>query len=1105
MPPAAPVTVPVTVTIEQSQSSGSLTLSPTSLTLTSAPGGQPVSQTVSVSAPQGSTAVSFTAAAVSQGNWLSVTPNSGATPTQLQITASAGLLGAGTYNGTVNITPTGGTAIPFSVTFTIGSGAPGQGNLTTNPSSLTFSVTPNSGPSAVQTVTVSSASAQLTSISAVPATSSGGNWLTVTPLSGVSPLSLSVSVNPQGLVAGSYAGAISLNSVGSTDPPVSLPVTLTVQSSQSSNLTANPATLTFNIAANGSRTQSQTVSLSSSNGSPIQVSAAVLGAAWVAVNPPNLSTPGTITVSVNANGIADGTYQATVNLTSPGAAQVSIPITLNIGSSASGQFETFPNTLTFNVQSGQTLPGARLISVGGTGTGTFTASANTASGGSWLQALPASGSTPGVVLVGLSSSVVSSLAQGTYNGTVTVAPQGSTGSVQTIPVQLTVGTTPALVSNAPLLLITAPVSGSAPNPVNFTVSSTSGAGIPVQVAANVQSGAGWLTATASSLTTPANIVVTVNPVGLAAGTYDGTVTVSSTQQGVANLVVPVRVRVQSGTLLTSSSTQLNFTSTGSSTPAPQTINLSGLTGTAPFTATPTVLSPSAGSWLTIQPSSGTVPGSITISANPAGLATGDYAGTITVTSTGAANSPLIIPVVFGVTSTTAPGLTATPASLTFTQTPGGAAPPAQTLQLNAPTSTSFTATATTAGGGSWLSVNPASGQVPGTVSVIVSNTSALTAGTYNGTVTLSSTSGNITVPVTLTVGTSGTNSPLTATPAALTFTGPAGSTNPAAQSIQIATTAISPAQPFTAAVPTQSGGNWLSITPVAGTTPTSIQASVNLTGLTAGTYNGSITLTPQGAQPLTVPVTLTVTGGTGVTPAITSVVNAATQMTGAISPGLVVFIRGTGLGPVQQSLLQLDAQGRVTSTLSNVRVLFDGIPSPLIAVGADAISTVVPFSVAGRSSTSLVVEYNGTPSAPINLTVSDVTPGLFTLTGTGSGQGAILNQDLSINSSLNPAARGSIAVLYMTGNGILSPSATDGEVTSANLLRKPVKDLQLRVGGIVVPATGILYNGAAPATIVGVTQVNFVIPNAVSPGNAVPVEVAVGGIASASTATIAVR
>src|SRR5262249_53263102 len=163
--------------------------------------------------------------------------------------------------------------------------------------------------------------------------------------------------------------------------------------------------------------------------------------------------------------------------------------------------------------------------------------------------------------------------------------------------------------------------------------------------------------------------------------------------------------------------------------------------------------------------------------------------------------------VLSVTSgSTNPGATATPSSVTFTQTPGGSSPPAQTVQLTAPTATSFTATATTSTGGSWLSVNPASGQIPGSLSIMVSNTSTLSPGTYNGPVTVTTSAGTVTVPVTLTVGAGG-NSPLTSTPASVTFTGTAGGTNPTAQTLQVATTGINPAQAFTAAISTQSGGN----------------------------------------------------------------------------------------------------------------------------------------------------------------------------------------------------------------------------------------------------------------------------------------------------------
>lgn len=53
-----------------------------------------------------------------------------------------------------------------------------------------------------------------------------------------------------------------------------------------------------------------------------------------------------------------------------------------------------------------------------------------------------------------------------------------------------------------------------------------------------------------------------------------------------------------------------------------------------------VSSVSGGNWLTVQPLSGTGPGTITLTANRAGLAIGSYQAVLTVSAPGAANSPV---------------------------------------------------------------------------------------------------------------------------------------------------------------------------------------------------------------------------------------------------------------------------------------------------------------------------------------------------------------------------------------------------------------------------------------------------------------------------------
>src|SRR5262245_37671087 len=89
-----------------------------------------------------------------------------------------------------------------------------------------------------------------------------------------------------------------------------------------------------------------------------------------------------------------------------------------------------------------------------------------------------------------------------------------------------------------------------------------------------------------------------------------------------------------------SPSSLSFTATaGGSNPASQTINITNTgAGTLNFTASDDA------SWLTVSPTSGTAPATLTASVNISGLAAGAYNGTITISATGATNTPVSVPV-----------------------------------------------------------------------------------------------------------------------------------------------------------------------------------------------------------------------------------------------------------------------------------------------------------------------------------------------------------------------------------------------------------------------------------------------------------------------------
>ena len=158
------------------------------------------------------------------------------------------------------------------------------------------------------------------------------------------------------------------------------------------------------------------------------------------------------------------------------------------------------------------------------------------------------------------------------------------------------------------------------------------------------------------------------------------------------------------------------------------------------------------------------------------------------------------------------------------------------------------------------------------------------------------------------------------------------------------------------------------------------------------------------------------------------VVNAASYIGGSVAPGEIVTIFGSGLGPPMPTGLQLDANGYVSSSLGGTKVLFDGVPAPMIFAQSAQLSTVVPYRVSGQVSTQLQISYQGVVSNAITLGVALASPGVFTAGSSGSGQGAILNQDGTVNSANNPAAVGSYISIYATGDGQTAPPGVDGKL-----------------------------------------------------------------------------
>ncbi len=235
------------------------------------------------------------------------------------------------------------------------------------------------------------------------------------------------------------------------------------------------------------------------------------------------------------------------------------------------------------------------------------------------------------------------------------------------------------------------------------------------------------------------------------------------------------------------------------------------------------------------------------------------------------------------------------------------------------------------------------------------------------------------------------------------------------------------------------------------------------------------------------------------------ILSAAGLFGGKVAPGEVIVLFPSNAGPSVLAGQQFDPDGRVSTEIGGMRVLFDGVPAPMAYTVTGHACAVVPYEVAGKTSTRVVVEYRGARSEPVTLSVVESAPALFTLDATGKGQAAMLNETGCCNSRRNPAAQGEAAVLYATGAGQTFPSSLTGAVEAHNRdsdYPKPRAAVRVLVGG--QPAE-ITFLGSAPHMVSGMVQINIRLPKNAPVGDAVPLKVIAGEGISPDGVTMAVR
>lgn len=529
---------------------------------------------------------------------------------------------------------------------------------------------------------------------------------------------------------------------------------------------------------------------------------------------------------------------------------------------------------------------------------------------------------------------------------------------------------------------------------------------------------------------------------------------------------------------------------GTALPAVKTVAVKASTGHPAFTTAVGAL------WLTASPDSGSLNGTINIFVNPTSLPVGSYASSVTVTVAGVV-APVTIPVNLSVTAAP-PILSLSSTALTFVAPPTPSV--SQTIKLTT-TSGAIPFTAVQAAV-PWMTVTPSSGVVlpsaPVTLTVAVDATmlnpqalayTAKIVVTANG-VLPSNRTQNITVALTVHA--------LTPT---LVSLWPSGS-KPGSSDTTITIRGTN----FTSQSVVSLQGV---VTPLKTTyiSPSALDAVIPAAKLAVvATLNVLVTNpAPGGASAGTLPFAVTNS------PIIAAAVNAASYSSVAISPGVLMTMFGTSLGPVTPaSMADADLDGFVDTTLGGVSVTIDGVAAPMVYVSQNQVTVQVPYEAAVGLAKAIVLT-NGGLTANSTVDIAATGPGLFAIDAAGIGQAAALNFDATtsqytINSSTSAAKVGDTVRLYITGEGdyatLVSPRT--GLLVTAALSPLPqVSPLPtVTIGGA---AATVSYAGPVVGSMIGALQIDCVIPAAAVTGTGAPLVVTIGGVDSQAGITLAIK
>jgi len=376
------------------------------------------------------------------------------------------------------------------------------------------------------------------------------SWLHVSPSSGTlntSAQDFTITVDPSGLAAGSYAGAFTISGPKLGSFPIAAQLDVS-QPTPPGTITASPYAFNFDYRQGSPLPLSQTLTISSTNGSRLPFALDTNGATWLNTSVRSGITPQQVTLTVDTTQVQPGSYWTTLALASVDSQGVSLPVAFTVSSAAPPQLTlSTPQLTLLGLQGGAPVSGQVPVSNGGGDVLNFTA---TSSGGDWLRVAPTSGSIDSTISTAPVPVVVtadpSTLNPGTYNGLVSITTDNGASS---IPVVFTVASQqPIILVSQTALSFTAVTQGGISLPQQISILNVGAGTMDWTATASTLSGGKWLVVASSGGTVEqgsAQEDVSIDPAvasGLTPGEYFGQITIAG--PAVTPQFVTVKLTVQ---------------------------------------------------------------------------------------------------------------------------------------------------------------------------------------------------------------------------------------------------------------------------------------------------------------------------------------------------------------------------------------------------------------------------------------------------------------------------------------------------------------------------------------------------------------------------------